>query len=127
MRTCLLWIQPHSHVAILRHLLNSVDSFLCSSTNYFENRLPPNDLIIVRNHGDDEEDEWDIKIGQDRQGDVHIKMEIKSNLEFQSLTSSLTQGPGPPQLQIDVQNAYEIGFGCSTYAQKDDKISLPMA
>jgi hypothetical protein len=48
-----------------------VNSFLHSSTYYFENRLPPNDLIIVRNppndliivrnHGDDEEDEGDIK------------------------------------------------------------------
>jgi hypothetical protein len=26
------------------------------STNYFENRLLPNDLIIVSNHGDHEED-----------------------------------------------------------------------
>jgi hypothetical protein len=37
MRICLSWIQPHSHGAILRHLLNMVNSFLCSSTNYFEN------------------------------------------------------------------------------------------
>jgi hypothetical protein len=36
-RTCLSWIQPHPHVAILRYLLNTVKSFLCSSTNYFEN------------------------------------------------------------------------------------------
>jgi hypothetical protein len=53
MRTCLSWIQPHSHRAILRHLLNTVNLFLYSSTNYFENRLLLNDLIIVRNHGDD--------------------------------------------------------------------------
>jgi hypothetical protein len=51
--TCLSWI--------LWHLLNIVNSFLYSSTNYFENLLLPNDLIIVRNHGDDEDDEWDIK------------------------------------------------------------------
>jgi hypothetical protein len=38
-----------------------VNSLLCSSTMYFENRLLPNDLIIVRNHGDDEENEQDIK------------------------------------------------------------------
>jgi hypothetical protein len=82
MRTCLLWIQPHPRGAILRHLLNMVNSFLCSSTNYFENRLVPNNLIIVRKHGDDEEDERNIKRGQERQGDAHIKMEIKSNLEF---------------------------------------------
>jgi hypothetical protein len=46
MSTSLSWI-----------ILNMVNSFLCSSTNYFKNRLLPNDLIIVRNHGDDEEDE----------------------------------------------------------------------
>jgi hypothetical protein len=83
-----------------------VRSFLCSYTNYFENQLLPNDIIIVRNHGDDEEDKWGIKRAVERQGDVHIKVEIQSNLEFQSLTSS----PGPPCIQIDVQDAYEIGF-----------------
>jgi hypothetical protein len=57
MRTCLSWIQPHSHGAILKHILNMVNSFLYFSTNYFENGLLPNNLIIVRNHGDDEEDE----------------------------------------------------------------------
>jgi hypothetical protein len=56
MRTCLSWIHPHPHGAILRHLLNMVNP-LCSSINYFENRFLPNDLIIVRNHGDGEEDE----------------------------------------------------------------------
>jgi hypothetical protein len=61
MRTCLSWIQPHPHGAILRHLLNMVNSFLCFSTKYFENRLLPNDLFIIWNHGDDAEDEWDIR------------------------------------------------------------------
>jgi hypothetical protein len=76
MRTCLSRIQPHSHGAILRHLLNTVNSFLCSSTNYFKNRLLPNNLIIVRSHGDDEEDKRDINMVLERQGDVHIKVEI---------------------------------------------------
>jgi hypothetical protein len=44
--------------------------------------LLPNDLIIVRNHGDDEEDEWDIKRALERQGDAHIKVEIQFNSEF---------------------------------------------
>jgi hypothetical protein len=48
--------------------------------------LLPNDIIIVKNHEDDEEDKWDIKRAQERQGDAHIKVEIKSNLEFESLT-----------------------------------------
>jgi hypothetical protein len=74
MRTWLSRIQPHPHGAILRHLLNMANSFLSSSTNYFKNRLLPNDLIIVRNHGDDEEDEWYIRRALERQGDAHIKV-----------------------------------------------------
>jgi hypothetical protein len=127
MRTCLSWIQPHPHGAILRHLLNMVNSFLCSSTNYFENRLLSNDFIIVRNHENDEEDERDIKRALERQGDAHIKVEIQSNLELQSLTSTPTQSLRPPQLQINVQDAYGIGSGRSTYAQKENEINLPMA
>jgi hypothetical protein len=50
--------------------------FLCSSVNYLENRLLPNNLIIVRSHGDDEEDEQGIKRVLERQGDAHIKVEI---------------------------------------------------
>jgi hypothetical protein len=46
-----------------------VNSFLCSSTNYLENRLLPNELIIVWNHEDDEEDKWDIKRVLERQGE----------------------------------------------------------
>jgi hypothetical protein len=40
---------------------------------------------------------------------------------------SLTRSPGPPQVQIDIQDEYKIGFGCPTYAQKVDEINLPMA
>jgi hypothetical protein len=61
MRICLSWIQAHPHIAIWRHLLNAVNLFLCCFTKYFENQLQPNDLIVVRNHEDDEEDKWDIK------------------------------------------------------------------
>jgi hypothetical protein len=69
-------IQPHPHGAILRHLLHMVISFLCSSTNFFKNRLLPNNLIIVRNHEDDEDDKWDIKRVLERQNDARIKVEI---------------------------------------------------
>jgi hypothetical protein len=124
MRTCLSWIQPQHHGAILRHLSNMVNSLLCSSTNYFENRLLPNDLIIVRSHGNDVEDEPDINSALERQGDAHIKVEIQFNSEFQSLTSSPTQSSRPPQLQIDVYDAYEIIFGCSRHARKENKINF---
>jgi hypothetical protein len=84
MRTSVAWIQPHPHGAILRHISNTVNSFLCSSVNYLVNQLLANDLIIVRNHGADEDDEWDIKRALERQVDAHIKVEIQSNSEFQS-------------------------------------------
>jgi hypothetical protein len=60
----------------------TVNLFLCSSTNNLENQLLPNDLIIVRNYGDDEEDEQDIKRVLEKHGDVHIKEKIQSNSEF---------------------------------------------
>jgi hypothetical protein len=44
--------------------------------------LLPNDLIIIRNHGYDDEDEWNIKRALERQGDAHIKVEIQYNSEF---------------------------------------------
>jgi hypothetical protein len=60
----------------------------------------------------------------ERQGDVHIEVEIQSNSEFQSLTSSPTRSPVPPRLQINVQDAYQIQFGRSIYAQKEDEMSF---
>jgi hypothetical protein len=42
----------------------------------------------------------------ERQEDAHIKVEIQSHLEFQSVTSSPTRSIGPHRLHIDVQ--YQI-------------------
>jgi hypothetical protein len=63
----------------------------------------------------------------ERQEEAHIKVEIQSNSEIQSLTSSPTWSPGLPRLQINVQDAYQIEFGCSTYARKEDEIAFPKA
>jgi hypothetical protein len=40
---------------------------------------------------------------------------------------SPTRSPGPPHIQIDVQIAYDLRFGRSTYARKSKKITFPMA
>jgi hypothetical protein len=61
-----------------------------------------------------------------RQEDAHIKVEIQSHSEFQILTLSPTQSSGPHQLHIDVQDAYKIRFGHSTYARKEAEINFPM-
>jgi hypothetical protein len=96
MRLSLAWIQLHPHGAILRYILNMVNSFLYSSTNYLENLLLTNDLIIVRNHGNDDEDIQDTKDVLESPRDGHTKVEIQFNSEFQSLTLSPIQSPGPP-------------------------------
>jgi hypothetical protein len=59
------------------------------------------------------------------QGDMHEKVANQSNSELPS--SSPTQSPGPPRIQIDVQIAYDLRFGCSTYAWKAKEITFPMA
>jgi hypothetical protein len=59
------------------------------------------------------------------QGDVHEKLANQSNSELPSL--SPTRSPGPPHIQIDVQIAYDLRFGRSTYAQKAKEITFPMA
>jgi hypothetical protein len=62
------------------------------------------------------EDKWSIKKVLKSQGNVHEKVVNQSNSELLSL--SLTQSPGPPHIQIDVQISYDLCFRLSTYARK---------
>jgi hypothetical protein len=71
------------------------------------------------------EDKRNIKKVLESQGDLHEKVANQSNSEF--VSSSPTRSPGPPHIQIDVQIAYDLRFGCSTYARKAKEISFPMA
>jgi hypothetical protein len=71
------------------------------------------------------EDKRSIKKVMESQGDVHDKVANQSNSKLLSL--SPTQSPGPPHIQIDVQIAYDLCFGCSTYARKAKEITFPMA
>jgi hypothetical protein len=57
------------------------------------------------------EDMLDIKRVLENQGDAHTKLDIQSNSELRSLTSSTTQSSEPRCLQIDVQDAYDLQFG----------------
>jgi hypothetical protein len=54
---------------------------------------------------------WDIKKVLEIQGNTHNKVEFQANSESRSLTSSPTQSPVPPCLQIDVQDASDLRFG----------------
>jgi hypothetical protein len=56
------------------------------------------------------EDMWDIEKVLESQENTHNKVEIQVNSESQSLTLSPTRSPGPPCLQIDVQDASDLRF-----------------
>jgi hypothetical protein len=71
------------------------------------------------------EDKQSVKKVPESQGDVHEKVANQSNLELPS--SSPTRSPGPPYIQIDVQTAYDLRFGHSTYTRKDKEITFSMA
>jgi hypothetical protein len=70
------------------------------------------------------EDKRSIKKVLESQGDVHDKVANQSNSEL--LSSSPTRSLGPPRIQIDVQIAYNLRFGRSTYARKAKEINFPM-
>jgi hypothetical protein len=70
------------------------------------------------------EDKQSIKKVLESQGDMHEKVANQSNSELPS--SSLTRSPGLSRMQIDVQIAYNLHFGRSTYAQKSKDIAFPM-
>jgi hypothetical protein len=52
----------------------------------------------------------DIKKVLKSQGNVHNMVEVQAILESRSLTLSPTWSPGPPCLQIDVQEASDLQF-----------------
>jgi hypothetical protein len=71
------------------------------------------------------EDKRSIKKVLESQGDVHAKVANQFNSEL--LSSSQTRSPGPSHIQIDVQIAYDIHFGSSTYVRKAKEITFLMA
>jgi hypothetical protein len=71
------------------------------------------------------EDKRSIQKVLESQGDVHKKVVNQSISELPS--SSPTRSPGPPLIQIDVQIAYDLCFGRSTYARKAKEINIPLA
>jgi hypothetical protein len=70
------------------------------------------------------EDKRSIKKVLKRQGDVHEKVANQSNSEL--LSSSPTRSLVPPHIQINVQIAYDLRFGRSTYVGKAKEITFPM-
>jgi hypothetical protein len=71
------------------------------------------------------DDKQSIKKVLESQGGMHEKVANQSNSELPS--SSPTRSPGPPHIKINIQIAYYLRFGCSTYTRKSKEITFPMA
>jgi hypothetical protein len=71
------------------------------------------------------EDKQSINKVLESQGEVHEKVVNQSNSELPSL--SPTQSLEPPCIQIDVQIAYDLCFGRSTYGRKAKEIKFSIA
>jgi hypothetical protein len=108
-----------------QQLNRQVNSFLWSSTYNIESRLLPNDLIVLRNQGEDHgfQMEHQEGAGEPRR---HAR-EGGEPIQFGMPSSSPAQSPGPSHIQINVQIAYDLHFGRSIYAQKAKEITFPMA
>jgi hypothetical protein len=105
-----------------QQLNHQVNSILCSSAYNIESRLLSNDLIVLRNQGEDRQIEYQEGAGEPRRR--AWEGGNQSNLELPS--SSPTRSLGPHHIQIDVQIAYDLRFGRSTYARKDKEVIVPM-
>ena len=58
---------------------------------------------------------------EERRKNVHIELEAQSNS-----SSSLSRNPGPGRTKNDIQVAYGLGFGRSTYPRKANEIIFPI-
>jgi hypothetical protein len=82
-----------------------VNSFQITLLIDFKTVLLHNNLIIVSNHGDDEEDVEESFRGVEGQQRHPIQVGDQSNSEFHSLTLNSTQSSESHCIQIDAQDA----------------------
>ena len=99
-----------------------VSSFQINLSSGFENKLLPNDLIIVRNHGDDEED-----VGEEFGGVVDHQGQPSRvggpiQVEFESASES-RNSPHQNQRPCCIRRK---SFGWSLYGWKHNFKELPM-
>jgi hypothetical protein len=93
-----------------RQLNLHVISFLSNYSCAFESSMLPNDLIVLRNEGEDQHRCMKVLGGREDQLGLWIKMEAQtdsSSFQFQIL--------GTSRNKMVAQVTYEVGFGRSLY------------
>jgi hypothetical protein len=98
-KSTLRWIQPHADTLlesvtitdfIQRCILSTVSLFLYAFINDSENRLLPNNVMMIRNYGGDKEDHKQRHGGakeeqrRSSQVGIPIQVELKSNSDFRN-------------------------------------------
>ena len=104
-----------------RQLNLEVSSFLSDTFHTFENRLLPNDVILLRNIGEGHERLRGSGGGDDDQQGRPTKPEAQSNMN-----SSLPRPLGPVCLKLVTQDVSGLCFRQSTYGWKDNLTRKPI-
>ena len=105
-----------------RQLKLQVSSFLCTYSCAFENNVLPNELIILRNEGKDQQ-EYGEGLGgvegQQGRSDQGGGPNHSTSFQFRTL--------GAARRKTDAQATYGVGFGRSIYGWNENFIRFPMA
>jgi hypothetical protein len=111
---------PITH-ARARQLNLQVISFLRNYSCAFESSMLPNDLIVLRNEGEDQQGRGkDLGGVEDQRGRPDQDGSPNRSTSFQFRT------PGTACTKTDAHVAYGVRFGCSLYRWKDNFKKLPM-
>jgi hypothetical protein len=98
-----------------------VSLFLYAFIDDSENRLLPNNAMMIRNYGEDKEGLKERRGGakeqqrRPNQVGVPIQVELKSNSDSRN-----------SRTKIVAQITYQLRFGRSLYGWKDKRINFPM-
>jgi hypothetical protein len=129
-KSTLRWIQPHVDTLsesvtitdfIQRCILSTVSLFLYAFIDDSENRLLPNNVMVIRNYGGYTEGLKERHGGAKEQQrrpshvGVPIQVELKSNRIL-----------GTVHTKIVAQVTHQLCFGRSLYGWKDKRINFPM-
>jgi hypothetical protein len=105
--------------ARVRQLNLEVSSFLSKALYVnVENSILPNDYILLRNKGEDQEGDGEgLRDGGDQQRRLN---------QVRGPSESPTRSPGASSTKTDAQVAYGLRLGRSSYARKAKKTTYPM-
>ena len=103
-------------------LKQQVNSFLCSSSCENGNRLLLNDVLVLRNLG---EDQQGLGKGRGVKGE-QLGRPHRAGAQANS-TSTPPRNPGAGRTKIDAQDAYRLRFGRSIYGWKENFLEFSMA